>query len=415
MARLGPFEHKPHLVVAVSGGRDSMALVLLAADWVAARDGRIDAVTVDHGLRTESAAEALKVGTWLAAAGIDHYVLSWNSADVTNGVEAAARAARYERLEEFCRARGALHLLVGHHHADQVETREMRRLRASGPAGLAGMAAVRELSHTRILRPLLTFPRDRLTATMTARNQDWIEDPSNQDVRFARARLRSVDMTKPVSDEPDEPSVARVAADLSLARAAARAVTIYPSGYAVIDTGPLSDAPQHVVQHLVGTVVRCIAGRVYPPRGERLSRMSARIAEGALEGGATLAGCVLRPNGPGRVIVLREFAAIAPPTLLGASARLWDERFTVTPSSDLPDDCSLGAVGQFEAPGAGEIRGSEWFAGLSPEIRKTLPAICHNGEIFLCALQKPPESAIDTVFARFSPRMPVAGARFATA
>lgn len=391
-----------------------MSLVLLAADWAAARGGRIDAVTVDHGLRPESASEAQTVGRWLAAAGIAHYVLTWDSAGPTSGIEAAARDARYELLEEFCRARGVLHLLVGHHRSDQTETREMRRSRASGPAGLAGMPSVRELSHARILRPLLTFPRDRLTATLIGRDQDWIEDPSNEDVRFARARLRTANAMGHEAIAEDDAGDARVSTDLSLARLAARAATVHPSGYAVIDAGRLSGVPQQLAQHLVGNVVRCVAGRVYPPRGERLSRMVMRITDDALDGGATLAGCLLRPLGAGRVIVLREFAAIAAPTRLQELPRLWDDRFIVTSARDLPEDCHLGAVGQFEALGADNIHGLERFAGHLPEIRNTLPAIRHKDEIFLCSLLKPPESRIDTVFARFSPRMPVAGSRFAT-
>ena len=182
MARFAPYESSPRVVVAVSGGRDSMALVLLAAEWARARGGDIRAVTVDHGLRPGSAEEAVRVGGWMNAQGIAHDVLTWSTPETESGIEQAARDARYQLLEAYCRDRGALHLLVGHHLSDQLETHAMRLARESGPAGLAGMAGVRELGHVRLLRPFLDTPRARLTATLQAREQNWIEDPSNCDL-----------------------------------------------------------------------------------------------------------------------------------------------------------------------------------------------------------------------------------------
>mgnify|MGYP003338841754 CR=1 FL=1 len=94
---------------------------------------------------------------------------SMNAAWAMGASEAAARNARYALLEEYCGAHGILHLLVGHHRDDQSETQALRRTRGSGTVGRAGMPAVRDLTHTRILRPLLEVPRGRLTATLAAR------------------------------------------------------------------------------------------------------------------------------------------------------------------------------------------------------------------------------------------------------
>jgi len=145
MASLGPFESAPRIAVAVSGGADSLALALLAADWAAAQGGKAVALTVDHGLRPEAAAEARQVRRWLADCGISHFILAWRGPRSGADVQAAARAARYRLMGEWCARRGILHLLLAHHRDDQAETVLLRLARGSGLEGLAAMAPVSEL------------------------------------------------------------------------------------------------------------------------------------------------------------------------------------------------------------------------------------------------------------------------------
>jgi tRNA(Ile)-lysidine synthase len=140
---IGGFEARPVLAVAVSGGPDSLALVLLAEKWARQRGGQAWALTVDHGLRPESAAEARRVAFWLAARSIAHQILVWTGDKPASGIQEAARDARYRLLAEWCRTHGCLHLVAAHHREDQVETHLIRRRAGSGPDGLAGMSAVR--------------------------------------------------------------------------------------------------------------------------------------------------------------------------------------------------------------------------------------------------------------------------------
>ena len=185
-----PFEPAPRLAIAVSGGADSLALTLLAQAWAAVQGGAVTALTVDHGLRPEATAEASQVGTWLSARGIEHRILAWRGPLPSHGIQAAARKARFRLLEEWCADAGVLHLLLAHHQDDQAETLLLRLMRGSGSDGLAGMSADVERAQCRVLRPLLPVPRARLVATLHRLGQSWIEDPSNRDHRYARARLR---------------------------------------------------------------------------------------------------------------------------------------------------------------------------------------------------------------------------------
>ena len=192
MQAFGPFEQRPRLAVAVSGGADSMALCLLAASWAQGLGGSVTALTVDHGLRAAAAAEAAQVGDWLAARGVAHKILCWQGAKPAADLQAAARLARYELLNDWCAQEAVLHLLLAHHQEDQAETLLLRLGRGSGVDGLSAMAPISVTKAGRLLRPLLGISRARLMAGLKAEGQSWIEDPSNEDVRFSRVRWRQL-------------------------------------------------------------------------------------------------------------------------------------------------------------------------------------------------------------------------------
>lgn len=174
------------LLVAVSGGPDSVALLLLAR---AALGDRCSAATVDHGLRAESAAEAAWVADLCAARGIRHATLTAplpDRAGRTANLSARARDLRYRLLEEHADAIGANHIATAHHADDQVETLIMRLNRGAGVAGLTGVRA----KSGRVVRPLLGWRHAELVALCAAQGIDPVDDPSNVSDRFDRARLR---------------------------------------------------------------------------------------------------------------------------------------------------------------------------------------------------------------------------------
>ena len=185
---LGALRREPgKLGIAVSGGPDSLALLLLAA---AALPGEIAAATVDHGLRPEGAAEAAEVARVCAAIGVPHAVLAVSVAP--GNIQSEARAARYAALAEWAEAHGVTALLTAHHADDQAETLLLRLNRASGVAGLAGTRARGQVpgSALPLLRPLLGWRKAELAAVVAASGLIAAQDPSNADDRFDRARLR---------------------------------------------------------------------------------------------------------------------------------------------------------------------------------------------------------------------------------
>jgi tRNA(Ile)-lysidine synthase len=294
MAPFEPFETCPELGVAVSGGRDSLSLAVLAHEWAVARGGRILALIVDHGLRPEAAGEALATARLLESLGIESLIRRWTGAKPSAGLQEAARGARYRLLREVCHERGILHLLVAHHADDQAETIAMRAARASGPDGLAGMAALVEWPEVRLLRPLLPVPRVRLTATLGSRGIAWIDDPSNSDLRFERARLRRARTV--AVDLPDADGV-RSGHELQTARAGVPLLQAREDGSIAIDRSAIERLPLDLRRRLASRVVQALGGGDHPPRRERLERAVARLS-GTPERGKsgrgqdfTLSGC----------------------------------------------------------------------------------------------------------------------------
>jgi tRNA(Ile)-lysidine synthase len=211
----------PALVLAVSGGPDSIALMWLAARWRRSlkRGPRLIAVTVDHGLRREAAREARDVKRLAQTLELEHRTLRWRGAKPKTGVPAAAREARYRLLAQVARQGGATHIVTAHTRDDQAETLLMRLLRGSGITGLAAMARETERDGVRLARPLLEISKAQLIATLTRAKIAFADDPTNRDRSLTRPRLRAL-MPQLAAEGGDAKNLARLASRLARANAA---------------------------------------------------------------------------------------------------------------------------------------------------------------------------------------------------
>ena len=216
----------PALVLAVSGGPDSVALMWLVARWrhSLVRGPKLIAVTVDHGLRPEAAREARDVKRLAKTLDLQHRTLRWTGAKPKTGLPAAARDARYRLLLQAARAIGATHVLTAHTRDDQAETLLMRLLRGSGIAGLSAMARLTERDGIMLARPLLDVPKSQLIATLKRANIAFADDPSNRDAAFTRPRLRAL-LPHLAAEGGDARNLARLATRLGRANAAVEVLT----------------------------------------------------------------------------------------------------------------------------------------------------------------------------------------------
>jgi tRNA(Ile)-lysidine synthase len=335
MAPLGPFEDKPHIAAAVSGGADSLALALLLHDWARPLGGHITALTVDHGLRPEAAKEARFVARTLKSRGLAQQTLRWHGVKPEANISAMARRARYDLMSRCCARRGLLHLALGHHLDDQAETFLLRLGRGSGADGLAAMAPIVELPALRLLRPLLGLPKARLEATLRARGLNWVEDPTNRDPAQARVRLRRLlpafareGLTAArLAATAQRLGRARAALEYELARLLVRAVTLDPAGFAWLEPGPLMAAPAELGLRALARILTTVGGAEYGPRLESLERLRGRISAG-LTAGTTLGGCRVLPRRD-RLLVVREARNLPVAWLRAGQKLLWDGRFEV--------------------------------------------------------------------------------------
>ncbi len=211
----------PALILAVSGGPDSTALLYLAARWRAAlKTGpELIAATVDHGLRAEAAREARDVKRLATALGVGHRTLKWTAVKPKTGISAAARQARYDLLAQIARKAGASAILTAHTQDDQAETVLMRLSRGSGIAGLGAMARYTQRGGVGLLRPFLDIPKKRLMATLDKAKIAYALDPTNHDPAYTRPRLRAL-MPQLAAEGADARNFVRLAARLSRANAA---------------------------------------------------------------------------------------------------------------------------------------------------------------------------------------------------
>jgi len=293
-----PLAHAPALVLAVSGGPDSTALMVLAARWRRARKRgpKLLAVTVDHGLRRESAAEARAVERQARALGVPHRTMRWNGGKPATGLQEAARLARYRLLARAAQAARAPYILTAHSLDDQAETVLIRMSRGSGLTGLGAMAAVSPLpadarGEIMLVRPLIDLPKARLVATLARASIGYADDPSNRDPRFFRARLRGI-MPALAREGLDARRLALLARRLRRADAAIEAAV--DAAAAALSQGPWSDRgpirfdaekfaglPAEVALRLLGRAI-ARTGQEGRLRLGKLERLYAALASAAI-------------------------------------------------------------------------------------------------------------------------------------
>ncbi len=275
--------------VAVSGGPDSLALLLLAH---AAFGSQLRALTVDHGLRDESASEAAAVAERCAALGVSHTTLRWAGPHPAANLQAAARAARYRLMGDWCRAHGVGVLATAHHRDDAAETLLLRLARGSGLSGLTGIRSRRDLDGVTLIRPLLGVSKAALATVVAAAGWCPADDPANHSLAFDRTRARAMLATTPwLRAERLAASAAHlVDAEAALAWAADlawRSRAKVDGDTVTLDAGGL---PHDLTRRLLLRGIAELApGRT--PRGEAVERLLVKLGSG---GGGTLAGVAAR-------------------------------------------------------------------------------------------------------------------------
>lgn len=339
---LGPFRHA---VLAVSGGPDSMALMVLVARWLASGAAPatlgVTVATVDHRLRAESAREADWVAEQARALGLDHTTLVWGGEKPASGLQERAREARYALLVAEAHPRAPAAVVTAHTADDQAETLLMRLGRGSGLDGLAGMAPERPLlpdGTVRLVRPLLSVTKAQLAAALDEAGVAWLDDPSNARDDFERVRLRRAQAHLAALGLSND-KLALSAARLTRARAALDVVTdervaalvaIHGGVFASLAREAWLREPQDIRVRLLARLLAAFGGEARPARLSQVEALEDALSRDARPLAQTLGGCIVS-KGRTTLRLYREPPAVPPPDVVLDAGQdvLWDWRFRV--------------------------------------------------------------------------------------
>lgn len=387
---LAPLARFTRVALAVSGGPDSLALMHLAARWRAERDDgpELSVLTVDHGLRPGSRDEALMVARAADVLALPHATLVWeDQGDVATGVQARARAARYDLMTAHAVAHDIDALVTAHHLDDQAETFLMRLKRGSGLDGLAAIAETGAWGPLVLLRPLLDVPKTRLVATVEAAGLAFAVDPSNADGRFERARLRgAIDALAELGLTPEALALsarrlrrARTALDGAAQEFLSRHAETSDAGYAVVDQVALTAAPEEIALRALSRLLASVGGGEDPVRLAKLEALLAALKEHS-DKAHTLGRCRVVPQ-DGRLGIFREMRRDGLPVLKlqPGEGALWDNRFRVALGPDAPQALTVRALGE---TGWRQLRERESLPQSLPRLAaRVLPACWRGGRL----------------------------------
>lgn len=349
-----------NLSLAVSGGADSLCLLVLFGEWSrrVSWKGRAEVIVVNHGLRQESDAEARFVVDVAKRSGYAASVLRWEGEKPQSNVQEAARTARYCLIARRMKATGAEALLLGHHLDDQAETFLDRLTRGSGISGLSAMAADERdgPEGLRLLRPFLGVRKLRLEASLRERGQDWCTDPSNLDMKYKRSRLRNILgllneeglSVERVAETAAHIRRSRDALEFAVRDIVSRKVEFHPAGPARLNREVFAALPDDLRLRFLNEIMTHVTGVRARPRLAKLQSLDAALNCGEslrqslcgtmFEAGAETIWCWREP---GRV----------PPMTLSEFDRqgIWDHRFAYSvladrQSIDEPDGLRLGPL-----------------------------------------------------------------------
>ena len=372
--RFAPLPNDAVIGVAVSGGSDSVALLL--ALRAAFPKANLCAATVDHGLRIEAQQEAQWVSALCANLGIDHSILPINDLPTGPNLQARARQARYDALAAWGQAMACSSICLGHSQTDVAESFLIRLARGSGVDGLSEMRGRWTDRGMEWQRPLLAFSRAKLQDFLRGQGQGWCNDPSNEDPAFMRVRMRQA--------APDLDALGltglRLAKTATRMRYVQEALEFSMRGLwpqvakidftdVLFDREALGRLPREYVERMLAAALNWISGQPHRLRNSALLRcLRAKKT-------MTLHGCVLIPQ-PGNVLrISREFSTVE--GLVAQADALWDGRLSMVSPKNSYEIRALGPSGLGQCP--------EWRGSGRPRLAILASPSLWQGETLLAA------------------------------
>lgn len=330
----------PHIgskiAVAISGGPDSLCLMLLLHEWAQKNQRTLIAITCDHGLREESTHEALWVKKICASLNIDHYILTLEGEKPETGIQEWARIKRYEAFELFCIEHHIQDLFLAHHQDDQIETFLMRLMAKSTWYGLASMPVFQHGKIINLVRPLLYFSKNDLIETLQRFNMPiWMNDPSNNNQKYLRSQIRHT-LIPSLNTDLKIDYLVKTIADLRFYRDIFDAevqsihdkyVLYHLEGYAEFDQNILHALPDTLCVLFLKKCLKNVGAHKNPIRYEALNTIIQKLRSNAKR--LTLAQCLIEVR-KDKIYIFRETRHLPEPKIIKDKGFcIWDNRFII--------------------------------------------------------------------------------------
>ena len=388
IARCIPFTANPVIAIAVSGGCDSISLLLMAHRWSKDVDIKIVSLHIDHNLRQESSEDAEFVKKTAYDLGIDHHTLKWKKTEhINSNIQAQARNARYSLLCQWCNDNNVCDLMIAHHMNDQAETFMLRLERGSGIKGLSCMSVVSYMHNIRILRPLLTLKKKELREYIKEQNHEWLEDPTNDNFKYSRNYIRKFLYggipNSQISGEllserlyvtAQHMMTAQKILDQVYIQHLVKYVFIYPQGFAVINTDILQNS--EISRRSISDTIQIIGTNKYPPRSNSIQSLLEHLYQGR-SSIITLGHCNIKMS-DNKIYLWKEPRFIGTDIVITQQQHLWDKKFII----EILNQQLMN--GEYYITNAGNISTHERFDLFSQYkyiprfIYTSLPVIIHN-------------------------------------
>ena len=327
------FEKNPHLGLSISGGPDSMALLMLIKDWIKSKSGKITVFHFDHKMRKKSSKEAIWLKKYISKLGIKFHLLTWDRDEKLRLNMKNARDARYEKILELCKKLKIIHLMTAHHFNDNLETYYMRKKRNSSSLGLSSIPKILIKENLQIIRPLLGFSKERLIDTCNFFNVRWIEDSNNCNEKYERPRVRKELSKKPViqliklEKEFKKKKDQNEEIEKKIRNFCFSNLSFFEYGVFQINKKKFLKSNKELKIEILKKILTTASGKIFPPKEVSVKNLIKLIQSNKCFK-HTLHGCLLKINSE-EILIFREISSISEEKKIipKGNPYLWDDRF----------------------------------------------------------------------------------------
>jgi tRNA(Ile)-lysidine synthase len=327
------FEKNPHVGLCISGGSDSMALLMLAKQWIRNKSGKLTVFHFDHKMRKNSSKEAQWLKNYVLKLGIKFKLLNWDRDEKLRLNMKNAREARYEKIIEISKKLKIIHLMTAHHYNDNLETYYMRKKRNSSTLGLSSIPKILIKENLQIIRPLLSFSKERLINTCNFFNVKWIEDSSNLNIQYERPRVRkelkekSTNQLTKIEKEFKKIKKYNEEIEKNIRSFFMNYLNFFEYGVFQIDKSKFLKCGQKLKIEILKKILTTSSGKIFPPReGSIINFIKLMQLKQCLR--YTLHSCLLEVSSE-KISIFREISSIkeAKKIIPKGKSYLWDNRF----------------------------------------------------------------------------------------